>query len=66
MSVVWVRHLLLNREPRVSGKGDLLDTRHKLRGHFVDHCESGREGGKGEGGGGGGARSQASPDWRIR
>ena len=43
MSVVWERHLLLKHGSRLSGKGDLMDTRQKRRGHFVSHSESGRK-----------------------
>ena len=44
MSVVWRRHLIASkREPTLSGKDDIMDTRQKRGGHFVGHCERGRK-----------------------
>ena len=43
VSIVWARHLHIKHEPRLSGNGDLMDTRQERRGHFVDHYESGRK-----------------------
>ena len=43
MSVVWARRILLKRESRLNGNGDLMDMRQKRSGHFVGHCESGRK-----------------------